>query len=319
MRQLSRQIHEQLQHAQSVVLVVHQNPDGDALGAACALQEHLLNLGKKSCIWSATEISPKYVFLAHALSVTSKPEIFADKDLDLIVLLDSGDLAYAGVHKLVAGQEHKIINIDHHSTNKNYGFINLVLPTASSASEIVYHIFKHNRLAINHRMATALLTGIVTDTDNFQNSATSLSAFMAASDLIRSGGNINMINQWISKNKTVNSLRLWGVVLSRLQNLEAEKLVYTYITLEDLATYQVTDSESDGIANFLNNLDNGGACLILKEIEGRKVKGSFRTTSDTLDVAQWAKKLGGGGHKKAAGFTADGTIQDVLNKLLTIK
>jgi phosphoesterase RecJ-like protein len=59
--------------------------------------------------------------------------------------------------------------------------------------------------------------------------------------------------------------------------------------------------------------------LILKEIEGRKVKGSFRTTSDTLDVAQWAKKLGGGGHKKAAGFTADGTIQDVLNKLLTIK
>ena len=117
----------------------------------------------------------------------------------------------------------------------------------------------------------------------------------------------------------MNSLRLWGVVLSRLQNLEAEKLVYTYITLADLTTYQVSESESDGIANFLNNLDNGGACLILKEIEGGKVKGSFRTTSDTLDVAQWAKKLGGGGHKKAAGFTTNGTIQEVLGKLLTIK
>jgi len=319
MRHLSRQIHEKLQLAQRVVLVVHQNPDGDALGAATSLQEHLQKLGKNVCIWSSTKVLPQYAFLPHYQSITTDPEIFAAPDLDLIAVLDSGDLSYAGVHKLVAGLEHKIINIDHHPTNRNFGFINLVQPTASSTCEMVYHFFKHNRLPINHRIATSLLTGILTDTDNFQNSATSLSAFMAASDLIRSGGNFNMINQWIVKNKTVNGLRLWGVVLSRLQNLEEAKLVYTYITKEDLSTYNVSESESEGIANFLNNIDNGGACLILKEIEDNKIKGSFRTTNDDLDVAAWAKKMGGGGHKKAAGFTASGTIQDVLKQLLTLK
>lgn len=319
MRHLSRQIHDHLTRAKRVLLVVHQNPDGDALGAATALQEHLLGLGKNTTIWSSTEILPRYAFLSHTNSISTDPAIFKADDLDLIVVLDSGDLSYAGVEKLVLGLEHKIINIDHHPTNRNYGFINLVQPTSSSTSEIVYHIFKHNRLAINHRMATSLLTGIITDTDNFQNGATSINAFTAASDLIRSGGNINLINQWVVRNKTVNSLRLWGTVLSRLVYLEKEKLAYTYITREDMATYQVSESESEGIANFLNNLDNGGACLILKEIEGGKIKGSFRTTSDDLDVAAWAKKMGGGGHKKAAGFTVEGTIEGVLKILLTNK
>jgi len=319
MRHLSRQIHEQLQLAKRVVLVVHQNPDGDALGAATTLHEHLQKQGKDVCIWSSTKVLPQYAFLPHFQSITTDPEIFSASDLDLIVVLDSGDLSYAGINKLVMGLEHKIINIDHHPTNRNFGFINLVQPTASSTCEMVYHFFKHNRLPTNHRIATSLLTGILTDTDNFQNSATSLSAFMAASDLIRSGGNFNMINQWIVKNKTVNGLRLWGVVLSRLQNLEEAKLVYTYITKEDLVTYNVSENESEGIANFLNNIDNGGACLILKEIENDKIKGSFRTTNEDLDVAAWAKKMGGGGHKKAAGFTASGTIQDVLKQLLTLK
>jgi phosphoesterase RecJ-like protein len=317
MRTLSRQIHDHLTRAKRVILVVHQNPDGDALGSATALQEHLLNLGKNTTIWSATEVLPKYDFLSHSASVSSDPKLFTATDLDLIIVLDSGDLGYAGVDKFVAGLEHKIINIDHHPTNRNYGFINLVQPTSSSTSEMIYHFFKHNRLPINHRMATSLLTGIITDTDNFQNGATSINAFMAASDLIRSGGNINLINQWVVRNKTVNSLRLWGTVLSRLVHLKEDKLVYTYITREDIDTYQVSESESEGIANFLNNLDSDGASLILKEAEGGKIKGSFRTTRDDIDVSAWAKKLGGGGHKKAAGFTTIGTIEEVLKKLLT--
>lgn len=317
MRHLSQQLHIRIQGATRPVLVIHQNPDGDALGAASALQEYLLSLKKSSVIFSSTPVPPKFAFLPHAANISSEARIF--QDTDLIIVLDSGDLHYAGVAKLIAGQEHKIMNIDHHPTNSLYGILNLVQPTASSTSEIVYNFFRHNNIRLNHRMATALLTGIITDTDSFTNAAASISAFMVSSELIRAGGNLNQINQWVTKNKTINTLRLWGAVLSRLKKMEQAEITYTYITQADLKQYEVPDSESEGLANFLNNLDYGGAYLLLKETAEGKFRGSFRTTRDNIDVAAWAKRLGGGGHKKAAGFTAEGPLEEILKKILTLQ
>lgn len=307
---------EELKKAQRPLLVVHQNPDGDALGSAVALQEYLITQNKNCTIWSSTPIHEKYTFLPHIYNIQSDPNYFAQADL--LVILDSGDLKYAGVEKLVQTMKHRIINIDHHPTNQNYGKINLVLPTVSSTSEIIFNFFRRNNIVTNHRMATALLTGLITDTDNFSNPATSVNTFLVASQLVRAGGNLNLINQWIVKNKTINSLRLWGAVLSRLEKIEKKNIIYTYITKDDLLTFAVADSESEGIANFLNNMAGEGVCLLLKEVADGKIKGSFRTTRDDIDVAAWAKTLGGGGHKKAAGFTSTGTIDEILEKILTI-
>ena len=319
MRHLSQQLHTRIQGAERPVLVIHQNPDGDALGAASALQEYILSLNKSSIIFSSTPVSPKFAFLPHAATISNDTQIFKDISPDLIIVLDSGDLHYAGIAKLVAGQEHKIVNIDHHPTNSLYGILNLVQSTASSTSEIVYNFFKHNNIRLNHRMATALLTGIITDTDSFTNAAASINSFMISSELIRAGGNLNQINQWVTKNKTINTLRLWGAVLSRLKKMEQAEITYTYITQADLKQYEVSESESEGLANFLNNLDYEGACLILKETAEGKYKGSFRTTHDNMDMASWAKRLGGGGHRKAAGFTADGPLEELLKKILTLQ
>jgi phosphoesterase RecJ-like protein len=167
-------------------------------------------------------------------------------------------------------------------------------------------------------MATALLTGIITDTDNFTNSATSDTAMAAAGDLIRKGGNLNMINEQVVRNKSINLLRLWGEILNRLNKHEALDMVYTYITQVDLKVHQVDETDSEGIANFLNNLDEGKMSLILKETQDGKIKGSFRTTKDDVDVSALAKKLGGGGHKKAAGFSIAGTIDEVMKKITTL-
>jgi len=114
-------------------------------------------------------------------------------------------------------------------------------------------------------------------------------------------------------------LRLWGAVLSRLKKMEQAEITYTYITQADLKQYEVSESESEGLANFLNNLDYEGACPILKETAEGKYKGSFRTTHDNMDMASWAKRLGGGGHRKAAGFTADGPLEELLKKILTLQ
>lgn len=319
MRKIALQIHDRLNNASNVIIVAHQNADGDALGSACAMYEHLKNRGLKTTIFCITPVNPRLAFLPHSDKLQTDIEIFSDYSWDVIIVLDSGDLQYAGVHLLIKNHPAEIINIDHHNTNARYGTNhNLVLPTASSTAEVVYQFLHHIHANISHRMATALLTGIITDTDNFTNSATNITAMAAAGDLIRRGGNLNLINENTVRNKSLNLLRLWGTVLNRLKKHEALGLAYTFITQNDLNKHQVDENDSEGIANFLNNLDDAKIALILKETADGKIKGSFRTTKDDVDVSAMAKKMGGGGHKKAAGFTTTGTIAEVLEKITAL-
>ncbi len=318
MKKIAIQIHEKIKRANAVLIVPHQNADGDALGSACAMFEYLQKLGIKAGIFCVTPVNPKLIFLPHCEKLQTDPDILIDQDWDLIIVVDSGDLQYAGVAHLLKDHPAEIINIDHHHTNGKFGHHNLVIPTASSTAEVVYRFLRHNQIRISHRMATALLTGIITDTDNFTNAATNDIAMSAAGDLIRRGGNLNLINEHTVRNKTINLLRLWGDVLNRLEKHLRLDLVYTFITQADLKKHQVTENESEGVANFLNNLDEGKMSLILKETADEKIKGSFRTTKDDVDVSALAKKLGGGGHKKAAGFTTTGTIKEVLEKITAL-
>lgn len=316
---IAKQINHHLLGAKKIVIVPHQNPDGDALGSAAALTDYLLTINKNPQIFCPAPIQKKMHFLPYLERVIYHPAVFEDLSIDTIIVLDSGDLRYAGIDHLIKNHPADIINIDHHHTNERYGKINLVVPTASSTAEVLFHFFKHNHVGLNHKMATALLTGLISDTDNFSNGATSGEALAVASELIRAGGNLNLINGWTVKNKTPDVLRLWGATLSRLTRHEGLDLAYTYLTREDLTKNNVSENESEGIANYLNNLDGVKISLILKETEDDKIKGSFRTTREDVDVSVLAKKLGGGGHKKAAGFTAAGTIKEVLSKILTEK
>ena len=318
MHKIALQIHEKIKSAKSILLIPHQNADGDALGSVCGLFEYLLSTGIETRIFCLTPVSPRFAFLKHTEKITTDQNIFLDKNVDLIIVVDSGDLEYAGILSLVKNHAATIVNIDHHPTNKQFGHHNLVITTASSTSEIIYHFLRQLHARLNHRLATALLTGIITDTDNFTNSASSESAMAAAGDLIRHGGNLNLINTYTVRNKSVNLLHLWGEVLNRLDKHVQLDMVYTYITQADLNKHQVNENESEGIANFLNNLDEGKMALILKETSDGKIKGSFRTTKDDVDVSALAKKMGGGGHKKAAGFSVVGTINEVLEKILAL-
>lgn len=313
----SQAIHVRIKQAKKVLIVPHQNPDGDALGSATAFYHYLEHLQKSGIIFCLTPISSRWLFLHHAEKITSNSLVFSDQNVDTIVVLDSGDLRYAGIHTLVENHSGTIINIDHHATNEKYGHLQLVIPTASSTTEVLYSFFKHNSIPINEKMATSLLTGFITDTDSFTNAATSANALSAASELVRHGANLNSINHSTIKNKSVESLKLWGKVLGRLKKHESLNLTYTYITRQDLEEHSFNDAESEGIANLLNNLDDTSVALILKETKEGAVKGSFRTTKDNIDVSQLAKKLGGGGHKKAAGFTSNGTIEQVLQRILS--
>lgn len=311
-------IHKQIKKANKIMIVPHQNPDGDAIGSATAFHEYVTGLHKPAVIFCVTPVNPKLNFVPREIPVHSDPGLFLDTKIDTIVTLDSGDLRYNGISELIKGHRAIIINIDHHATNENYGQLNLVIPTAASTTEVLYHYFRHNGIIINQRMATALLTGLSTDTGNFSNSATSSTALQVSGELILSGGNFDLITKNTLKNKSVETLKLWGRAFSRLQKDERLNLTYTYLTQADFKELGVGEIEAEGISNFFNNLENTAITLLLTEMSDNKIKGSFRTTRNDIDVSALAKKMNGGGHKKAAGFSAAGTVDEVLKIVLTL-
>lgn len=312
--ELFEKAHELLQNADKIVIVAHQRPDGDALGSALALSEYLKHLQKDHEIFCLHKSPDQLAFLNGSDSIRTNPDVIINGDHDVIVCLDSGDLGYAGIEEHLKQKKsgHTLLNIDHHATNTKYGHVNIVDPGASSTSELMYHLLSHVNYPISQTMATSMLTGILTDTGGFSNLATTSSALDVASKLLSKGARIWDIQANTSKNKSVNSLKLWGIALSRLTR-HPSGIVVTILTKEDVAAYGADPESMEGIANFLNSVEGARAIMVIKEDDEGKIKVSMRTTVPGVDVSAIAKLYGGGGHKKAAGFTIPGKIVKTAN------
>jgi phosphoesterase RecJ-like protein len=308
---ISQKIHHHINQAKQPLFVMHKKPDGDTLGSALAMAQWFEREGKHALIF-CKDVAPKhYDFIPSFNRIKNDPAIFSHDEVDLVVVLDSGDLTYAGVEEIVKNldKDLPIINIDHHATNQHYGKFNLVDPEASSTAEVVYNFFSHNNVKIDKHIATALLVGILTDTTNFTNPGTTVSSMRVASELISHGARTNEISKNVLKNKSIDALRLWGRTLSRLEENKELNMAIAVIKKEDFTDIQSPSEAVEGVANFLNALLDVKLVLVLRETDDGYVKGSFRSTD--IDVSQIAQALGGGGHKKAAGFTIKGKLDKV--------
>lgn len=309
---IMKQIYNKVLQSKKILLVPHQNTDADALGSVTAFMEFLTSLDKNYQGFCATEISPKLFFLPNSEKFTSDEKVL-EENFDLIIIFDTGSPDYAGLEKYLETTESFIINIDHHPTNTLYGNLNLVNTGACSTTEILYDFFSVNKIKINHKMASSLLAGIITDTDRFQNSNTTSKTIQTTSELLEYGANLSQIQKNLYTNKSIQSLKMWGIILSRLTKKDEYSFAYTYIKQKDLIESGATAEDIENIGNFMNSISDVRIRLILKEDNDGFVKGSFRGSNDeNVDVAKYAKKLGGGGHKKAAGFKIKGTIEEVL-------
>ncbi|MCF6276271.1 MAG: bifunctional oligoribonuclease/PAP phosphatase NrnA [Candidatus Magasanikbacteria bacterium] len=310
-----RQIYKKVLQSENILLVPHQNPDADALGSVTAFMEFLDSLDKKYRGFSATEIPPKLFFIPNSEKCTFNKKILKE-NFDLIIIFDTGSPDYAGLEKYLKETESFVINIDHHPTNTFFGDLNLVNTESCSTTELLFNFFKVNNIKINCKMASSLLAGIITDTDRFQNSNTTSDSIKITSELLELGANLSQIKKNLYTNKTINSLKIWGTILSRLTKKDEYSFAYTYLKKTDLVETGATPEDVENVGNFMNSISDAKIRLILKEADDGFVKGSFRGSNDeNVDVAKYAKKLGGGGHKKAAGFKIKGTVEEVLKKV----
>jgi len=304
----ANEILDLIKSAKHALLLCHEKPDGDTLGASLALA-HFLEKNNISYKHFSPDKPPLYFsYLPKIEKVVSDLQAINLQEHDLIVTVDCADFKRTA---LIADLNQikktlKIINIDHHQTNTAYGHYNLVYPDVSSTSEIVYHFFNNLRLPLDKYMATCLLTGILTDTMNFTNAATTKESLEMGCILLNKGGRINQIISCLSQSRSLLALKLWGKILSQLQFNQQYNFVYTIITQADLIEHQTTaDEVSDGLANFLSAIKDVAFILVLTEQESEFIKGSLRTTKNSIEVTHIAKLFNGGGHQKAAGFKLD--------------
>ncbi len=299
-----------IEKSQQILLITHRNPDGDAIGSILAMQNYLLSLNKKVFSFCITRPATQFNYLQNIEYIHSDIDELKE-EYDLGIVLDCGDLGMTKIRSKLEQIKFNfaLVNIDHHHTNPKYGDINIVISKASSTTEIIYQIMKISQVKISSSMATALLTGIVTDTGNFAYRSTTQQSIEVASNLLRIGADFADISRANIYNKTVKVLKLWGIVMKRIVFDKRLNMVTTALFKSDLEALNLNEEAGEGIANYLNSLSKKiKFSLLLKSYEIDKVKGSLRTNRDDVDVSLIAQKFGGGGHKKAAGFEVDGKL-----------
>ncbi len=304
-----------LERAPRIGILSHRKADGDTLGAQLALAHGFRAQGKSVYCANLDEIPRKLKFLP-GVETIEHPRTKEEMErflscCDLFVTVDTGAFSLTGLQELnISPRDIKIpfLNIDHHPDNGRYGLVNIIIPDASSTAEIVGHVLDALQIPLTSHIGTCLLLGIFNDTDSFKNANVSSATLELTSRLIEAGADLPAIISNFLRDKTLNVMQLWGEILSRVHENRELGIVSAVVTHEDIERYKATPEDLEGIQNFINSVPQAKAALLLTEREPGIIKGSFRTLHDNIDVSQLARLMGGGGHKKAAGFAVEGRL-----------
>jgi bifunctional oligoribonuclease and PAP phosphatase NrnA len=299
------------------LLTAHEGPDGDALGSLLGMHQLLTQLGKDSVMFLGAKEFPlpiEYRFLPLEEVFHEPPADMADRT---VVFLDCGNIDRMPVDFLTAGGN-DIINIDHHHDNTRFGDFNLVDVDASCTAEIVYDLAVGFEATITKEMASALYVGLITDTGKFMYENTSAHTHRIAADLIEAGVDIDDTYRRLYEHVPIEKLRLVARALEGIQMHCDGRLVLSSITAADYAATGAGEEMTEGVIDHLRSIDGTKVAAVVRDLgnRGRAArKVSLRSSEGDVDVSAIARKNGGGGHKRAAGFSTDLELGDLVEFL----
>ena len=303
---------EYFEKAHKVLVVSHRKPDGDTLGTAIALKVWL-EANEKDVDLACVDVPSKvFGFLPHI------KEFQQDFDLDvydLVAIVDAGASYMTDFHLKYPDfldTDIPIINIDHHTSNDYFGKINVVDPSAASATLILFELYQEWGVVIDEDIATCLLTGLYTDTGSFMHSNTDGRVMRAASILLESGGRIEEITQHIFRTKQISTLKLWGEVLEKA-TVTDDNVVMSVVREGDYGRVNADPGELTGVIDYLNMVPDSRFAVLINEDREGNVKGSLRTRNSDIDLSRVAAVFGGGGHAKASGFKVPGKLKEEMH------
>lgn len=331
-KQKARKIWNEVEKYDNIVILAHGAPDGDAIGSGLALVNLLFDQYPAKKV-SFVVPGGRSAMFNDVPGVNLIRESYPTDKKYLAIAVDCSEENMNGLN--IYKKADKRINLDHHLTNpnanekKNSGGLNIVDAETASATAILYNkLFKPLNLKISENTAECLLTGLITDTGKFRNSATNPEAAQTRDELLnilnqKRGFNVRTITEKLDKNnlpsKELNSLYYdakWNSIISSTKN--GKKIEYAIINKQNIKDLKVND-EPFAIYNMTHKLATDlkpadGISVVFSNIEENVVKASLR--SNNLNVGEFAQMLGGGGHQGAAGFTLKGNPDEVIDKCL---
>jgi bifunctional oligoribonuclease and PAP phosphatase NrnA len=290
------------------LLTTHERPDGDAVGSLAAMQQVLTALGKDAVAFLTADEFPlpyEYRFIRLEGLVTDPP---ADLSERVLVFLDCGNIDRTPAASL-EGEGRGILNVDHHHDNTRFGSINHVDPTASCTAEMVWDLMRGLEVPATQPIAEALYVGVVTDTGRFMYENTGSRAHEMAAELIEGGIDVHAIYRRLYEGIPQGKLELLARGLTNVQRYDGGLLTVTHLTLEDYQSTGADESYSEGVVDHLRSVEGTAVAGLVRDLLGNgsspKRKVSLRATDDRVDVYRIARAQGGGGHRRAAGFSTD--------------
>ncbi|HOJ00557.1 MAG TPA: bifunctional oligoribonuclease/PAP phosphatase NrnA [Anaerolineaceae bacterium] len=300
----SQRIWQKIDAAESIILVTHVRPDGDAVGSVLGFAEALRGYGKEVHIAFEETLPVRFRFLEEK----EKPTSISTSGLTVTV--DCAD--QARMPKIFAKKKIDI-NIDHHATNTQFGDLNYVDAEAAATAEIISDLLLDWNIPITSSAASALLMGIITDTIGFRTPNTTPHTLRTAAKLSELGANLSEIYQRSLTDMTWEASLLWGFALNKLQ--KEGKIIYTVITCEDRKRSGFTDRDDADLTNFLSSIQDAEIAILFNQQSEKSVKVSWRSRSK-VNVADLASQFGGGGHPAAAGAEMELSLQETQQKIL---
>ena len=296
------------------LLTAHEGPDGDALGSLLGMHHLLTQLGKDSVMFLASKEFPlpiEYRFLPLEEVFHEPPADMADRT---VVFLDCGNIDRMPVDFLTAGNN-DVINIDHHHDNTRFGDFNLVDVEASCTAEIVYDLAQLLGARLTPEIAAALYVGLITDTGNFMYDNTNAHTHRVAAELIDAGVDVDDTYRRLYEHVPIEKLRLVARALDSIQRHCDDRLAISYISKADYAATGAGEEMTEGVIDFLRSLEGTKVAAVVRDLgnRGRAArKVSLRSSDGEVDVSAIARKHGGGGHMRAAGFSTDLELDDLV-------
>ena len=295
------------------IVTTHENPDGDALGSLVAMTLALRELGKDVTMYLFGEVPiPKeYEFMQFAGLVRGPNP---DSSEDVVVALDCANERRLGPENALLEKAQLVVDIDHHHDNTRFGTVNLIVGHASSTGEILADVFHELGVVLTPEIAEALYIAVVTDTGRFQYANTTAKALRLAAELVEAGADVHRVFQGVYENVAFAKLKLVARALENAEVFEGGRVVVSHLEREDFDAAGAEEPYSEGIIDYLRAVEGAELAALIREpptANGPTHRISLRTTEADLDVSAIARKSGGGGHRQAAGFSSEASVEEI--------
>src|SRR5919202_333481 len=307
---------EALRSHDRFLVTTHENPDGDALGSLLAMKLGLEQLGKDAVmtLYGNVPLPGEYAFMALDGLRRDWPK---DAETRVLLALDCANESRIADLSILRHAS-LVVDIDHHHDNTRFGAVNLIVSRASSTGEVLRDIFRELDVRLTPEIAEALYIALVTDTGRFQYTNTTPKALRLAAELVEAGADVHRIFQGVYESVQFAKLKLLARALERAQVYEGGRVVVSYLLRTDFTEVGAAEPYSEGIIDFLRAVEGADMAVLIPEPprrDGPARKASLRASADELDVSAIARKSGGGGHRQAAGFSSDASIEEITDFL----